>query len=106
MDELEQHTLYRGAREYFTWPITATDADAEPIALVDIGVGFSGSIETEPTAYITVPVTSGKFQVLLAGPDGAGSDATVLQTGRHVVWTRVTDNPELIPRPVARIRVP
>lgn len=99
--------LYRNAREWFSWPITATDADGDPVTLTEVGIGFcpAGSTPSAAGAYTTVPVTAGKARLLLAGPGGAGSGAVVLPLGTHVPWFRIAAGSEVVIRPAPPVVV-
>jgi hypothetical protein len=99
--------LYRTAREYFKWPVTATDADGEPVTLTEVGVCFCAPGVTPGAAavFTTAPVTAGKARLLLAGPAAAGSGAIVLPIGTWVPWFRVTTASEVVPRPGPQIVV-
>jgi hypothetical protein len=100
--------LYRNAREWFSWPITATDSNGDPVTLteVDIAIVPAGATPRSATTYTTVPVTGGCARRLLAGPDAAGSGAAVLPVGTSRPWFRITSGPEVVIRPGPPIVVP
>jgi hypothetical protein len=86
------------AREYITWIIDGAPADSS------IEVQFR--TETGETSWLAVERTSlTEVRILLAGPQAEPGAATVLASGRHASWLRLSDNPEIIPRYAGVIQV-
>lgn len=95
--------LDQGAREYFTWPVAAVDADKQPVAVNAASITFvtgAGSVAWSG------PVVDGKFKVFLAGPTAPPhDDAIVLPLGRTTYKIAVTDVAERLVSVEGTIRV-
>jgi hypothetical protein len=93
--------LYRNAREWFSWPVTATDVDGAAVTLTSVGVAFCqpGTAPGAANTFATATVTAGKAKLLLAGPGAADGSAVVLPLGTWVPWFRVVTGSEVVLRP-------
>jgi hypothetical protein len=84
--------LDQGAREYFTWPVTAKDLDGNAINLISANITFATS---SGNVTKTAPIVNGRFQVLISGPMApANPDAVVLPLGRtsyKIIYTDVVE---------------
>lgn len=95
--------LDQGAREFFTWPLTAHDQDGRPATVNTATIAFTTGAGVVTR---TVPVVDGKFRVLIAGPLApAHDDAVVLPLGRTTYKITVTDVAERLVSGEGAIRV-
>lgn len=93
--------LFRNAREWFSWPVSARDDEGNPVTLTEVKVAFVRGDLTPPAnaTYLTIPVENGRARALLAGPDGAGGDAVALPLGKVRPWFLSLEGGQIIPRP-------
>lgn len=98
LDRLDQ-----AAREYFVWPMSATDENGQPATLTTATITFKTDAGTITK---TGPISNGKFRVLIAGPEAPPYDgAVVLPLGRTTYKLSVDDNPERVVGPEGVIYV-